>query len=179
MNTWFTADTHFGHTNIIKYCNRPFNTIEEMDSEIIFRWNSVVKDGDVVYHLGDFCFGKPISYIERLNGYLKIIPGSHDKEIQRSGAELMLRKFVFEKLTEIKVDINGINQLVVLCHYAMRSWNKSHYGSWHLYGHHHGKLPPSGLSFDVGVDTNNFYPYSLKDVADKMKSLTETEHPSS
>lgn len=172
MNFWWTSDTHFGHRKIIEYCDRPFTSVEEMDEVLIQNWNNVVQPLDVVYHLGDFCFGKPMKYIERLNGYIKIIPGSHDKELQRSGAEMMLRKFVFEKITEVKVGIHGENQLIVMCHYAMRKWNKSHYGSWHLYGHSHGNLPPLGLSFDVGVDTNNYYPYSLEDVVNKMSTLS-------
>ena len=53
----------------------------------------------------------------------------------------------------------------------MRSWNKSHYGSWCLWGHHHNNLEPYGLSFDVGQDTHNFYPYSLNEICDKMKTL--------
>ena len=80
----------------------------------------------------------------------------------------MIRKFIYGSLLEIKLD----GQLIVLCHYSMRKWNKSHYGSWHLYGHSHGNLPPLGLSFDVGVDTNDYYPYSLDDVSNKMKTLS-------
>ena len=60
---------------------------------------------------------------------------------------------------------------ITLCHYAMRSWERSHYATWHLYGHHHGKLPPYGLSFDVGVDCWNFYPVSLDQVKEKMATL--------
>jgi calcineurin-like phosphoesterase family protein len=168
MNTWFTSDTHFGHKNVIALCNRPYESLEEMDESLITNWNNMVKFGDVVYHLGDFAFGDPWKYFDRLNGFIKIIPGSHDKVLTRDIKQGMSRKIVFERLTEINID----HQLIVLCHYAMRSWNKSHYGSWHLYGHHHGNLPPHGLSFDVGVDTNDYYPYSLEDVANKMKTLS-------
>jgi calcineurin-like phosphoesterase family protein len=172
MNTWFTADTHFGHKNIITLCNRPYDSVEEMDESLITNWNNMVRDGDVIYHLGDFAFGDPWKYFDRLNGFIKIIPGSHDKVLERDIKSGMGRKITFEKLTEIKVDLKGTQQLIVLCHYAMRSWNKSHYGSWHLYGHHHGNLPPHGLSFDAGVDTNDYYPYSLEDVRNKMKTLS-------
>ena len=56
MKYWFTADTHLGHQNIIKYCNRPFKTLDEMDTAIIRNWNERVDPDDTVLVLGDFCF---------------------------------------------------------------------------------------------------------------------------
>lgn len=53
---WFTADTHFGHKNIIKYCDRPFDSIENMDQTIIGAINNNVQPNDILWHLGDFCF---------------------------------------------------------------------------------------------------------------------------
>ena len=57
LNVWFTADFHLGHKNIIRYCNRPFDTVEEMNRTIIDRLNSLVKTNDILYFLGDFCIG--------------------------------------------------------------------------------------------------------------------------
>ena len=160
---FFTADTHFNHTNIIAYSKRPFRSVKEMDEKIIENWNSVVKTEDIVYHLGDFCFGDAQQYLKRLNGKIIRIKGSHDKDIQQP--------YIIQFYpSELKDEYNNKRQ-IVLCHYSMRSWDKSHYASWMLFGHHHGGLEPYGLSFDVGVDTNNFYPYSLKDIENKMKTL--------
>jgi calcineurin-like phosphoesterase family protein len=162
---WFTADLHLGHTNILQYCNRPFSSVEVMDAELIQRWNSQVDIDDTIYHIGDFCFKNPQKYIEQLTGKKFFINGSHDKNMQ--GSVLPSDIVSISPLN----DEYGNPRKIVMCHYAMRSWSLSHYASWHLFGHHHGKLEPYGLSFDVGVDTNGFYPYSLEDIEYKMKKL--------
>jgi calcineurin-like phosphoesterase family protein len=173
---YFTADLHLGHNNIIKYCNRPFDSVEEMDYTIIANWNSRVKENDVVYIIGDFAFKELSGYASRLIGIKYLILGSHDKinHVDSLFYE-RINLHILPPIWEIPIsglkDEYGKNRLIVLCHYSMRSWNKSHYCSYHLFGHHHGKLSPYGLSFDVGVDTNNFFPYSLNDVDNKMKTL--------
>lgn len=80
-NVFMTSDHHFGHKNILEYEKeaRPFSSLEEMHEVLIDRWNNVVKPNDVVYHLGDFCFGKQwISIASRLNGRKKLVMGNHD-----------------------------------------------------------------------------------------------------
>ena len=79
INTFFISDTHFGHTNIIKYCDRPFSSVGEMNKTLIYNWNKVVKDIDIVYFLGDFCFGDPNDYLPYLNGIIIPFKGNHDK----------------------------------------------------------------------------------------------------
>jgi calcineurin-like phosphoesterase family protein len=89
---FYTADMHLGHFNIITYCNRPFSTLEQMDDTLIRNWNSRVKDNDVVYHVGDFCFRnspggksgegtqrKAADYLAQLNGRIIFIKGNHDR----------------------------------------------------------------------------------------------------
>jgi calcineurin-like phosphoesterase family protein len=159
MTIFFTSDTHLGHANIIKYCHRPFSSVEEMDGTIIKNWNSVVSEQDLVYHLGDFAFRQHHSYRKQLNGEIIFIEGNHDKV---TGPGLFKE---VHKLLRIKINEYDIT----LCHFAMRVWNKSHFNSWHLYGHSHGGLPPEGKSWDVGVDNNNFTPLSLDQVVEIMK----------
>lgn len=80
-DTWFISDTHFGHKNILEFekKHRPFETITEMHAVMIERWNSVVKPNDIVYHLGDFCFGKDYLHIAMmLNGSKRLVLGNHD-----------------------------------------------------------------------------------------------------
>lgn len=81
INTFFIADTHFGHANILEYESeaRPFKTVEEMNDVMIERWNSVVNNKDIVYHLGDFAFGKHnVCIASRLNGKKRLVLGNHD-----------------------------------------------------------------------------------------------------
>ena len=165
MNTYFTADPHFHHANIIKYCGRPFKDIKEHDEMLIVNWNSVVMPGDVIYIVGDFGFGDLEKILKRLNGTKILVIGSHDKDTLKYPKH-------FAKISPlIEVTIEG--QPIVLCHYAMRVWGRSHYNSWHLYGHSHGRLENFGKSFDVGVDCHNFFPWSFKEVKQKMSTLPD------
>ena len=176
MNTFFTADHHFGHRNIINHCKRPFGSQEEMDRTMIDNWNNVVAKNDVVFHLGDFCFMvNPWKYLNELNGLIHLIPGTHDKRTARlikreSKANDTSRFFVCDPIHRWKPNrpIKD-TQRIVLCHYSMRVWQNSCHGAWHLYGHSHGKLEGHGLSFDVGVDAQNFTPISIDEVCAKMK----------
>lgn len=165
---FFTSDTHFGHTNIIKYCNRPFSNAHEMDKILIRNWNLRVSEKDTIYHLGDFGSGPSrflIGIVEQLKGKKFFITGSHDHSLEKrvAGVEFVGPLFTVK-------GIRGIPE-ITLCHYSMRVWPKSHYGTWHLFGHSHGKLPPLGKSFDVGVDNHNFYPWSLDEIEEKMTYL--------
>jgi calcineurin-like phosphoesterase family protein len=153
---FFTADTHFNHANIIRYCHRPFATVEEMNETMVANWNRVVGDEDTVYHVGDVGFGDVRPVLDRLKGKIVLIIGSHDK-----AAMQYRRRFLSATpLLEIREE----RQHVTLCHYCLRVWPKSHYNAWHLYGHSHGGLPPIGKSWDVGVDTNDFTPLSFPQI---------------
>ena len=162
MAVFFTSDTHFGHQAIIRHCNRPFTSIEKMDASLINRWNSVVAPEDTVYHLGDFCIRneRPLAdYRLALNGEVHLIRGNHDDGLTEEDAEL------FASVREImEIDLNGT--MIVLCHYPMRAWHWNNRGSWHLFGHVHGRLDqaPLGYSLDVGVDSHGFRPWSLKEI---------------
>lgn len=76
---FFTSDHHFGHTNIIKFCNRPFNSVDEMDNELIKKWNEKISKEDEVYHLGDFALSSNERFKEiadQLNGTSSFINGN-------------------------------------------------------------------------------------------------------
>lgn len=176
-NIWLTSDTHFGHKNIMRYCNRPFNSIEEHDAALIDNWNALVKPNDTVYHLGDFCFGTQEEdfnkYFKRLNGQIILIKGNHDKLAWKFRHSFAAS---YDSYKEIRVD----GQKVTLCHYSMLVWNCSHHGAFHLYGHSHGSLPdnPNSLSFDCGVDCHDYRPISWERVKEIMaaKKFVPIDH---
>lgn len=159
---YYTGDEHYWHPhgNIIKYCNRPHPNIEEMNEDIISKSNSRVKKGDIVIHDGDFALcsrEKAQEIIRRLNGEHIFLIGDHDHWL--GGRKRW-------DIRQFKIQGNH----VIVCHYCLRTWPRSHYNSWHLFAHSHGKLEPIGKSHDVGVDNNNFYPVSEEEIIEIMKS---------
>jgi len=157
MNYYFTSDEHYGHENVIKYCNRPFATVEEMDDTIINNHNSVVNDDDIVIHAGDFTLKMDAAqYTRRLKGNHVFLKGSHD---------YWMKEERFLQVWEHKFEAVPY---VVVCHYAMRVWPRHHHGAIMLYGHSHGVLPPLPGQWDIGVDNNKFFPISLNQVIEKI-----------
>jgi calcineurin-like phosphoesterase family protein len=165
---YVTADTHYGHTNIITHCHRPFRTVAEMGETITKNWNNIIQPTDTVYHLGDFAFRLPDT-LPVLNGQKFLVIGNHDKKL------LPKYKNIFGWMRDI-YDLKTETQRFWLSHYAHRVWNHSHHGSIHLYGHSHNTLPddPNSLSMDVGMDAayailGEFRPFSLDEVLDIIK----------
>lgn len=173
---WFTSDPHFNHKNIIKYCNRPFPNVDEMDEILIRRWNSVLGEDDLIFCLGDFALGKPescLKILQRLNGHKVLIKGNHEKCVMSNFYNREEFDGGIYELLEIKVNDEEVSnefQDLILCHYTMLTWNKSHRGSWQLFGHVHGGLSNKGViqhspnQMDVGVDCHDYYPISYQQV---------------
>ena len=180
-NTWLTSDTHFFHENILKYCNRPFGSIEEMNEGLVKNWNSVVKPDDHVYHLGDFCFGNVEKWnwcLEpgRLNGHIHLILGNHDPDrVFRPGT--MLDRFDsidYEKILIVE------GWTVIMNHFPFMSFSNSlDHKVMQLLGHIHSG--PDGIGnvmlegnklqwnqYDVGVDNNNYTPVSWAQIREKL-----------
>lgn len=160
---FFTSDEHYFHNNVLKYCSRPFSNIDDMNHALITNNNEVVTDNDYVIHDGDFTLasrGAAESIIKQLKGQHIFVIGSHDSWMNKKG------QHIWERTVE--------GQHIVCCHYAMYSWPRSHYGSWLCYGHHHGNFSIPCKAIDVGVDTNNFYPYSFQQLKEKMETQPVT-----
>lgn len=164
---WFTSDTHFNHANIIRFCNRPFDSVGEMNEALITNWNGHISPNDTVYHLGDFSMGNASKILSRLNGNVCLIRGNHDKHRDIKDAAFGWIKDVYFLKTGKRA-----SSWIWLSHYAHRRWPNAHHGSIHLYGHSHGELPGMGRSMDIGVDAFDYKPVHLDYV---MKILNEKE----
>lgn len=179
---FLTSDTHFNHANIIKYCKRPFASAEEMDETIIERWNKLVHPMDTVYHLGDFALvdhkvyetdKQQIEYIKnivrRLNGSIRIIFGSHDKETIK--AKHLFQEY-YHKGTVLEISATSVP--IFLSHCAMLTWERRCYGALHFFGHSHSgpskKMLCQQNSCDVGVDAWDFYPVELSEAMKRARS---------
>lgn len=174
-NIFWTSDTHWSHNNIIKYCKRPFSSVEEMNETLIKNWNSVVKSEDIVFHLGDFMFGNVNRFWDfrsRLNGKIYLIHGNHDYELMDKGNI----EGGFEMVVpQMKIVVDG--QKIYLNHFPMLTFDGIYKEKpcWQLFGHVHSS--PIAVSpdidrlkyllptqYDVGVDNNNYTPISFEQV---------------
>ena len=201
QNIYFSSDFHYNHKNLIRSCSnwedktqcRDYPSIEFHNNLLITNINKVVKENDILYYLGDWSFGgneEVLNFRKQINcRNIHLILGNHDKYImQKQNSFIGPDKFLtISEKKEIKVG----SQLIVLCHYAMRTWNKDDRGAWMLHGHSHGNLPayqPTtrqnvlglGLqmvgkeifkTMDVGIDCHpKFEPFSLEAIEKLMKN---------
>ena len=165
---WFTSDEHYGHSNIIKYCNRPFKDVNEMNQILISNFNTVVSNDDTIYHLGDFAFNNHKKYLDQLKGNHYLIKGNHE------GSDWRQANFKWVKDVAM---IRGFDAQDIFCsHYAHRTWNRAHHGVWHVFGHDHGRLPDYYKSCDVGVDAWNYFPVSWDELKERFKNKENIRH---
>lgn len=191
MTIFVTSDTHFGHKNIIKYCNRPFVSIDHMDEKLIDNINTRARSSDFLIHCGDFAFSSPRKYLSQIEAQMIILLGNHDSEDWWTKEIYYTKHHPVTVVIPPKLKLSGIDvqphaflelvyddKLFVLCHYAMRVWNASHHGSFMLFGHSHDTLSPNNQSCDVGVDSwANYKPVTLDECLAHMNTLPQYINP--
>ena len=169
MTTYFTADTHFCHSNILKFCQRGFVAIDDMNEGLIEKWNLRVGDDDDVFVLGDFSFrakkGTIAPIFRRLKGKKHLIIGNHDNP-EVIGLPWNSTPVIYRELRLDAADL-------ILSHYPMRSWNRMYHGSVHLFGHTHGHVVDYQNACDVGVDNWNYEPVTLDEIKLKMQGAAQ------
>lgn len=184
---YFTSDPHYGHANVIKYCGRPFASVDEMTSKLINNWNSVVTPDDIVYCLGDFSLAtRPVEAITpRLNGTKLLVPGNHDychsyhkksrNEEARKTWIAQYEAWGWKVLPEqTTLDIPGV-ATVNMCHHPYillgpgddkyEKWRPKDDGRWLICGHVHEKWKVVDRMINVGVDQWDFKPVSVEEIA--------------
>ena len=192
-NVWFTADTHYGHSNIVSGVTnwrnaegdipfeqvRNFSTVNSMNELMVSNINQHVNTNDWLIHLGDWSFGgydKIEEFREQINcNNVVLILGNHDHHIQRD-----IPKFrkMFNHIThyeELKITRgNDTNNMLILCHYPIVSWNQMHHGSFMLHGHQHlkgEKIFGQGKRMDIGMcGSEEFRPYHMEEIVDLLKN---------
>lgn len=177
----FTSDLHYFHKNVIRFDNRPFKDIEEMNYMLTNNINDCVAPSDELYILGDFAFSDSGNVKKILSQYncknLHYVFGNHDKPMRQPD----VAKF-FKTMSEYK-EIAYEGQRIVLHHYPYLEWNAGHYGSWALHGHcHHNLVYPDSLKnkkiLDVGVcgEGYNYSPISFNFIKNYMKNKENIIH---
>lgn len=183
---YYISDLHFGHKNAIKFDNRPFENVDDMDVSLIRLWNCKVSDEDHVYIVGDLCYRngrKEQWYLRQLSGHKHLILGNHDVKLQKNEEAMSY----FESVDQIKI-IKDVERDIVLCHFPLASWPMEHYGSWHIYGHVHGKrgsgdgvdaiqyMQGKERALNAGCMINGFMPVSFEELQINNKIFKEESY---
>ena len=189
MSTFFIADPHLGHENIIKFENRPFKSVDEMDDELIQRWNKKVGKNDLVYVIGDFIWDNrindPVSIIKSLHGQIILIRGNHDRFANKPEVKAALKGIL--DYADIPVTLaNGTQKRCILSHYFIPLYNGYRYGAIHLHGHSHNteesdeerciiaELQAKGYPikvYNLGCVYWNFEPVTLDEILKRQNEL--------
>ena len=178
-NIWITSDTHLGHDRDFIWKPRGFNSVDEMNNEIIKRWNEKVQPEDIVYHLGDVMLGDNEvgeNLLKQLNGNIKFIIGNHDTNS---------RIKIYEKYGEIlgyATVIKHKKKVLYLSHYPTLTGNfddAARGGTLNLCGHVHtfDKFldTDKGAIYHCEMDAHNCYPILLDDVITDIKNYCINE----
>lgn len=171
-NVWLISDTHFNHKNILRFSDGEgryfrgdlFSSVEEMNETLIENWNSVVKPGDRVYHLGDVFFGDRDHFKSmwpRLNGAKRLIVGNHDDIKWLSKGGFFGRVEMWRKIPEMGM---------ILSHVPLHQSTLNKKTPLNVHGHIHEKLPPSLQHYNVSVERTSYSPVHIEDVRDNWKA---------
>lgn len=159
---WFISDTHFQHENILKYSPGPFSSVEERDETLVDNWNSMVKPGDIVYHLGDVFFGSKDLFKTlwpRLKGSKRLIVGNHDDIKFLSNGGFFKKVYMWRVwndkpllFTHVPVHQDSLNERLIQA------------GGVNVHGHTHLNGSPEGPYRSVCVELNNYKPVNLEEL---------------
>lgn len=179
---WITSDTHFCHDNIIQYCGRPFANAESMNEGLIEQWNSVVKPGDIVYHLGDVTMGvnhrnEFPRIVNRLNGSKRLVVGNHDDIPWLSGGGWFKKVMMWRMfpefgllLTHVPVHPSNLRVFVAEVNYEEGDVGTVKKTLLNVHGHIHQNPSPEGPYKCVCVEQTNYRPVHIEEILSDIKS---------
>lgn len=157
---YIISDTHFSHSNILKFKDgegnliRNFSCVEEMDEYMVERWNAIVNDEDVIYHLGDCYFADGHKHLSRLKGRKRLILGNHDnaksKHLQKYFQKIMVWRMFPEYnclLTHVPIHESGMYKV-----------------QWNLHGHIHQQKSPTDRHINCSVEVQDYMPKLITDL---------------
>lgn len=159
MTIFVVSDTHFGHANMLKFKQadgspvRNFSSVEEMDEHMVERWNSVVSDSDIVYHLGDVYFGKGHQHLYRLKGRKRLILGNHDNAKNEHIQNVFQKIMVWRMFPEYNATLSHIPLHV----------SSLHKTKYNVHGHVHRNSLPDEAYKNVSVEVIDYTPVPLLD----------------
>jgi calcineurin-like phosphoesterase family protein len=171
MKTFFTSDTHFHHNNVIGFCSRPYNSVEQMNESLIKNWNRVVRQEDHVWFLGDFSFGtydQTVAVLNQLSGIKHLVVGNHDR---KGRADKVFNRdwktWFVDRHDYYRLKVDG--HKLVLCHFPFAAWER---GYINLHGHLHSARGYQNKynQYDVGVDANDYTPVELSDAVEAAQA---------
>jgi calcineurin-like phosphoesterase family protein len=184
--TWFTADLHLGHPNIIRRCDRPYRGIAQMNADLVLRWNRVVADDDTVWVLGDVGAAAALPLVRFLRGTKRLISGNHDHCWPGNGPLARSTRLVYLVAgfatihTAAEIQLGG--ERVVLSHFPYEgdsqgedrfvAWRPRDEGGWIVHGHVHTEWRRRGRMINVGVDVWDYAPVAEDTLAKLIRSGT-------
>ncbi len=173
----FTSDLHLQHVNIIRYSKRPFSSTDEMTVAFIQSINRMAKKGDLLYFLGDWSLNRSaLLLLDQISIPVYFVFGNHDA----GNRNQILESSTVERAGDIlEIKLGPDSTSATLCHYAMRTWNKSHHGALQLHGHSHGTLPEHYNQLDVGVDNafrllGEYRPFTETEILEQIARINKT-----
>lgn len=173
---YYTSDLHFDHKNIIKYCNRPYANVDEMNKGLVANWNSRVKPEDTVYILGDLTLAgkeRALEFLKQLKGNKILVIGNHDTFAYKDSFDSEAAHFCcqVERKAMCRVHDPFIDKSIVLCHYPLAVWKHKEQGVLHFYGHVHNSTPERfpylqqiDGAYNVGADVQGWYPRTAQEI---------------
>jgi len=179
MANLYIGDTHFGHSSVINFDQRPFADQDEMEQVMFHLWNSRVQKDDDVWIIGDFCYRSdkdPVTYLRKLKGKKHLLIGNHDGAIMKSPVALSY----FESVERICTIHDGENRIIA-CHFPLAEWEGMYHGSWHVYAHIHKSqeatyefMKTRERALNAGCMINNYSPVSFRELVANNQAYKET-----